>query len=179
MATKQMNITFQVENAPESTNTVEIALNGATVYTGSLPETGPIIGGDDGYTTTNITFDIDIPVATTTNLKSTMAFSMVVAGGTVQIEDIATNYTFSAINNGTPEAPNWSPVAGTDAEFAIINIVSQPMWNGVALLDRYNIEYNIGPIQITGPGEVLLYSNETVEFDIVVPNFNDIVPMAT
>jgi hypothetical protein len=177
MATKQMNISFQVENAPKTTNTVEITLNGATVYTGSLPETGPIITGGDSYTLTNITFDIDTPVATQGNLTSTMAFTAVVAGATVQIEDITTNYNVSWINTGTEEAPVWEPVAGTSTAFINTNIVSQPMWNGVALIDRYNIEYNNGPIQVTGPGEVMIYSGETVGFNIAVTNFNDTVPL--
>jgi len=51
------------------------------------------------------------------------------------------------------------------------------MWNAVADLVRYNIEYNHGPIQITGPGEVLIYSNETVVFDVAVANFNNTVPL--
>jgi hypothetical protein len=177
MATKQMNISFQVQNAPESTNTVEITLNGATVYTGSLPETGPIITGGDSYTTTNITFDIDVPVATANSVTSSMAFSAEVNGGSIQIEDITTNYNVSWINTGTEEAPVWEPVAGTDSAFAITNIVSQPMWNGVADLARYDIEYNYGPIQVTGPGEVLIYSNETVGFNVAVANFNDTIPL--
>jgi hypothetical protein len=177
MATKQMNISFQVQNAPETTNTVEIVLNGATVYTGSLPETGPIITGGGSYDVTNINFNIDVPVATANSLTSTMTFSAAVAGGTVQIEDISTNYNVSWVNTGTEEAPAWAPVAGTNTAFAITNIVSQPMWNGVALLDRYNIEYNNGPIQVTGPGEVMAHSDETVGFNIAVANFNDTVPL--
>jgi len=177
MATKQMNISFQAENTPEMTNTVEIALNGATVYTGSLPETGPIITGGDSYTVNNITFDIDVPVATANSLTSTMTFSAAVAGGTVQIEDITTNYNVSWINTGTAEAPVWEPVAGTNSAFAITNIVSPPMWNGVADVSRYNIEYNYGPTQVTGPGEVMVYSSETVVFDVAVANFNNTIPL--
>jgi len=174
-----MNISFQVQNAPGNTNTVEIALNNATVYTGSLPETGPIITGGDSYTLTNVTFDIDVPVTTGNSVTTTMAFSAVVTGGTVQIEDIEANYSISSTNTGTEEEPVYTPVAGTADKFAIVNIVSQPLWNGVALVDRYNIEYNIGPIQITGPGEVLINGDETVEFNIEVPNFNStLVPPA-
>jgi hypothetical protein len=177
MATKQMNISFQAENEPESTNTVEITLNGVTVYTGSLPETGPIITGGGSYTVNNITFDIDVLVATANSLTSTMTFAAAVAGGTVQIEDITTNYNVSWINTGTEEAPAWEAVAGTNTAFAVTNITSQPMWNGVALIDRYNIEYNYGPTQISGPGEVIVYSNETVGFNVAVANFNDTVPL--
>jgi hypothetical protein len=178
MATKQMNIAFQVQNASGSSNTVEIALNGATVYTGTLPETGPVIHGSGSYTVTNITFDIDVPVVEALgNLTSTMAFSAAVTGATVQIEDITTNYNISFINTGTAETPVWDPVAGTDTAFTLSNIASQPMWNGVALLDRYNIEYNNGPTQVTGPGEVLIYSGETAAFDLAVASFNDTVPV--
>jgi len=177
MATKQMNISFQAENTPGMTNTVEITLNSATVYTGSLPETGPLIVGDGSYTVNNITFDIDVPVATANSITSTAAFSMVVNGGSVLISDISTNYNVSWTNTGTPETPVWEAVAGTNTEFAVTDIVSQPMWNAVADLVRYNIEYNRGPIQITGPGEVLIYSNETVVFDVAVANFNNTVPL--
>jgi hypothetical protein len=178
MATKQMKIAFQVQNALGSSNTVEIALNGATVYTGTLPETGPVITGGESYTVTNITFDIDVPVLTSTgNATSTMTFSVAVTGATVQIEDIFTNYNVSFTNTGTAEAPVYNPVAGTDTAFAFTNIVSQPLWNGVADLNRYNIEYNNGPTQVTGPGEVLIYSGETTTFDLAVASFNDTVPV--
>jgi hypothetical protein len=176
MTTKQMNISFQVQNTLGSTNTVEIALNGATVYTGSLPETGPIISGGGSYDVTNITFDIDVPVATVGNTTSTLTFSAAVTGATVQVEQITTNYNISLINTGTDETPVWESVAGTDTAFATTNIVSQPQWNGVADLTRYNIEYNNGPILTTGPGEVLIFNGETVEFDVLVANFNDTLP---
>jgi hypothetical protein len=178
MATKQMNIAFQVQNAPGSSNTVTITLGGTTVYTGTLPETGPVITGGESYTVTNITFDIDVPVLMSTgNLTSTMAFSAAVTGATVQIEDIFTNYNVSFTNTGTAEAPVWDPTAGTNTAFVLTNIVSQPLWNGAADLNRYNIEYNNGPTQVTGPGEVLIYSGETVAFDLAVANFNDTVPV--
>ena len=173
-----MNIAFQVQNASGSSNTVEIALNGATVYTGTLAETGPVITGGESYTVTNITFDIDVPVLTSTgNLINNMAFSAAVTGATVQIEDISTNYNVSFINTGTAEAPVYEPVAGTNTAFTRTNIASQPLWNGVALTDRYNIQYNNGPTQVTGPGEVLTYSGETVTFDLTVASFNDAVPV--
>jgi hypothetical protein len=106
-----------------------------------------------------------------------MAFSVVVNGGSVLIEDIFTNYSYSVINTGTEEVPVWEVVAGTDTAFRITNIVSQPMWNGVALLDRYNIEYNNGPIQVSGPGAVLVDSNETAEFNVEIANFNNSLPL--
>jgi len=177
MATKKMNISFQVKNTSEIPNTVEITLGGTTVYTGTLPETGPIITGSDSHAVTNITFDIDVPVTTVDSLTSNMAFTTTVTGASIQIEKITTNYNLSQINTGTQEAPVWEAVAGTDTAFAITNIVSQPLWNGVADLARYNIEYNNGPILFTGPGEVLLYNNETIGFDVAVANFNNSVPL--
>jgi len=179
MATKQMNISFQVNNNFNSTNAVEITLGNATIYTGTLPETGPIITGGGSYTTTNITVDIDVPVATSSTKTSTLPFSMSVAGGEVQVEDITTNYNYTAINTGTEENPTWVPTAGTAEDFATVDIVSQPLWNGVALIERYNIEYNQGPIKISGPGEVQINANETVEFDILVSNFNNTVPLTS
>jgi hypothetical protein len=146
------------------------------VYTGTLPETGPVITGGDSNPVTNINFDIDVPVLTSIgNFYSNMAFSAAITGATVQIEDITTNYTVSFVNTGTAEAPVLDPIAGTDTAFALTNIVSQPQWNGAADLNRYNIEQNNGPIQVTGPGEVLIYSGETVAFDLAVANFNNTV----
>ena len=177
MATKKMNILFQVKNTSEIPNTVEITLDGTTVYTGTLPETGPIITGGDSPTVTNITFDIDVPVATINSQISNMAFTTTVTGESIQIEDISTNYNLSKTNTGTQEAPVWVQVAGTDTAFTTTNIVSQPLWNGVADFARYNIEYNNGPTQITGPGEVLLNNNETVAFDVAVADFNNVAPL--
>jgi hypothetical protein len=179
MVTKQLNLSLQAQNLPESTNNMEISLNGVTVYTGSVPETGPIITGGDSYTTTTISFDIDVPVATANSLTSTMTFSATVAGGNVQIERISTNYNYTLVNTGTEEAPVWEAVAGTDKGFITTNITSQPLWDGIALLDRYNIEYNNGPIQFTGPGEVLINNDENVEFSVNVNNFNDSLPLPT
>jgi hypothetical protein len=177
MATKQMNISFQVQNTLESTNTVTITLGGTTVYTGTLPETGPVIIGGDSNPVTNITFDIDVPVLTSVgNFYSTLAFSAAVTGATVQIEQIATNYNLSRNNTGTAEAPQWVLVAGNNTEFALTNIVSQPLWNGQADLNRYNIEYNNGPT-IFGPGQVLIFNGETVAFNLAVANFNNTVPI--
>jgi len=174
-----MNISFQVKNNFNSTNAVEITLGNATIYTGTLPETGPIITGGGSYTTTNITVDIDVPVATLNTQNSTIPFSMSVTGGEVQIEDITTNYNYATINTGTEENPVWVTTAGTADNFKVTNIETQPLWNGVALIERYNIEYNKGPIMISGPGEVQINANETVEFDVLVPNFNDTVPLAS
>lgn len=174
-----MNISFQVQNVSESANTVEITLGGETVYTGSLLNTGPIITNGDSHTTTNISFNIDVPVATANSSTSTMTFSAAVTGATVRIEGISTNYNVSWIDTGTTENPSSESVAGTDTAFAITNIVSQPRWNGEPDLARYNIEYNNGPIQVTGPGAVLIYNGETVEFDVAVANFNDTVPLAS
>lgn len=53
--------------------------------------------------------------------------------------------------------------------FSVCNIVTQPLWNGESDLVRYDIRYNNGPEQITGPGEVLIQPGETVTFDISVP----------
>jgi hypothetical protein len=174
MATKQMNISFQVQNGLGTTNSVTIALGGTTVYTGTLASTGPIITGGDSYSLTNVVFDIDVPVATANNLTSTLAFSAEVNGGTVQIQQIQTNYNYFQT-----DTPVYTPTAGTVDSFTVVDIVSQPTWNGEPLLDRYNIEYNNGPIAVTGPGQVLIYSGETAEFNVNVSNFNNALPLPT
>jgi hypothetical protein len=176
MPTKQMTISFQVDNTSETPNTVEITLGGTTVYNGTLPETGPI-SQIPGSPVTSITFDVDVPVATQNNLTSTVAFSATVNGANIQIQNIGTNYNYSRINTGTQEAPWMEPVAGTNTAFITTNIISQPQWNGITDLQRYNVEYNNGPINISGPGTVVVYNSETVTFNIAVENFNETVPL--
>jgi hypothetical protein len=176
MTTKQMAISFQVENTSETPNNVEITLGGTTVYTGTLPETGPI-SQIVGSPVTSITFDIDVPDASKDNLTSTMAFSATINGANVQIQNISTNYNYTRINVGTPEAPYVDRIAGTNTAFIGTNIISQPQWNGITVLGRYNIEYHIGPTNNSGPGAVLIYNNETATFNLAVDNFNNTVPI--
>lgn len=174
MATKQIKMDFQVENNVGETNTVLVQLNGVTKFEGTLPETGPIIVGGDSYSLTSITFDQDVADWVTTDTDPVnIPLSVTVTGGSICLQDSYANYSRTSINTGTLEAPVWTQVAGTATDFLNCNIVEQPTWGGNALLDRYNIEYNNGPIQVTGPGQLEVYTGETVQTVLAVPRFNN------
>ena len=176
MTTKQIRMNFQVENNVGQTNTVIVQLNGVTKFEGTLPETGPLILGGGSYTVTNITFDQDVADWAPTDMDPvSIPLTVTVTGASISLENSEANYYRSSINTGTQEDPAWIPVAGTADAYEICNIIEQPTWNGQALLDRYNIEYNNGPIQVTGPGELIIYSGETVQTVLAVARFNNSV----
>jgi hypothetical protein len=176
MTTKQIRMAFQVENNPGETNTVQVQLNGVTKFNGTLPVTGALIIGGESFSVTTITFDQDVADWTPTDSEPVNIPLIVTAtGGSVVLETTESNYNVKFINTGTEEDPVWEKVAGNAETYQICNIVEQPTWGGEALLDRYNIEYNNGPVQVTGPGQVEIYSGETVETVLEIARYNDSV----
>jgi hypothetical protein len=176
MTTKQIRMTFQVQNDTGKTNTVQVQLNGVIKFEGTLPETGPlIIGGDwDSYSLTNITFDQDVSDGSVeNNAPVNMPLTFSVTDGSVILQLTESNYNIRYTNTGTEEDPVWVASAGDADTYHTCNIVEQPTWNSEALLDRYNIEYNNGPIQITGPGQVEVYAGETMQTMLAIPRFNN------
>jgi hypothetical protein len=176
MTTKQIRMAFQVENNPGETNTVQVQLNGVTKFNGTLPVTGPLIIGGESFSVTTITFDQDVAdwaLDNTTPVNTPLTVS--VTGGSVVLQANESNYSIQHTNTGTKEAPVWVASAGNAETYQICNIVEQPTWGGEALLDRYNIEYNNGPVQVTGPGQVEIYSGETVETVLAIARYNDSV----
>jgi hypothetical protein len=174
MTTKQIKMAFQVENSAGETNTVQVQLNGVIKFNGTLPETGPLIIGGDSYSVTTIEFDQDVAdwaSGNTTPVNTPLTVS--VTGGSVALQTTESNYNIIFTNTGTEEAPVWVASAGNAETYQTCNIVEQPTWAGEALLDRYNIEYNNGPIQVTGPGQLEVYSGETVETVLAIARFNN------
>jgi hypothetical protein len=174
MTTKQIRMAFQVENNAGETTTVQVQLNGVIKFNGTLPETGPLIIGGESFSVTNITFDQDIAIwasGNTTPVNTPLTVS--VTGGSVVLERTDSNYNVTYTNTGTEEDPVWVDSAGNADTYQPCNIVEQPTWGGEALLDRYNIEDNIGPVQVTGPGQVEVYSGETVETVLAIARYND------
>lgn len=164
MPTKQVKITLQASpDAGQDVNLV-VAVDGTTKINQAVPAVGPAEQGITDPSET-VQFDLDVANATANVANTVCAFSITATNGRAKIETIATNFTVQG-----------NAVPGNATVFLTSNIVSQPLWNGQALLDRYDIAYNNGPIQITGPGEVLIESGETVTFDVAVQNFNDSLP---
>jgi hypothetical protein len=174
MPTKQIKVSFQVDNNPGTTNNVLVQLNGITKFEGSLPVTGPIIVGADSVTFTSITFDQDIDNYTSTERDPVnIPLLITVTGGSISLESTESNYSKTYTNSGTAESPVWTSNAGTDNVYTLCNVVEQPTWNGEALLNRYDIQYNNGPIENTGPGEIVVYSGETMQTVLSVDRFNN------
>lgn len=173
MPTKQIKITMQAQpSGVPDTITFNVDINGNTVYNQTVAATGP---AQQGLTdpSESITFDFDVPASANADSTQNYTFSFTPANGAAKIETIACNY--SAVNSTVGNVTTFVP--GTANSFVICNIVTQPQWDGQALLDRYDISYNNGPNQVTGPGEVMIYEDETVVFDVAVNDYNDSAPV--
>ena len=173
MSTKQIKITYQVQNLGGNLNNVTIQLGTTTLFAGSLEETGPVFQSNphtEPYE--EMTFDYDIADCNDiSDLFVTTPISIIVSGGTFMINNVLANYSLQSVNVGTVEAPVWQLQAGTVDNFVTLDILTQPLWNNVADLLRYNQPLN------TGPGQVLTNNGETVTFDIGVTKFNNQFPL--
>ena len=176
MSTKQIKITYHVQNLGGNLNNVTIQLGTTTLFSGSLTETGPVFqSAPPQESTGEITVDYDIVDWNNDEPCITTPKSITVTGGKFMIDDILANYNIQSTNTGTAEAPVWQFQAGTAAEFEGLSIESQPLWNGIADLVRYSQALN--QENNTGPGQVLTNNGETVTFDIDVTKFNNHYPL--
>ena len=167
MPTKQVKLTLQASPASGQDVNLLITVDGTTKFNQTVPAMGPAEQGiPDPSETVQFDLNVDSLVANSNVNTETHTFSMTATTGRAKIETIQSNFTRQDAN-----------LAGDAGTFLTCNIVSQPMWNGQALLERYDIAYNNGPTQITGPGEVLVESGETVTFDVAVQKFNDSLPL--
>jgi hypothetical protein len=171
MPNKTVKFTLQAEPNGDQDVDVVITVDNVAVFGQTVPAVGPIeLGVPDPHET--FSFDLDVAASANVGATETRSFAISVGNGTVKIENILCNFTatFAQVGN----VYNFIP--GSANSFSICNIVSQPTWNGQAVPTRYNIEYNTGPIQVTGPGEVLILDSETSAFDVAVPAYNDSAP---
>jgi len=176
MSTKQIKITYQLQNLAGNLNNVTIQLGTTTLFAGSLEETSPVFQSEPPEGPIGeITFDYDIvDLSVYSDLVINTPISVSVSGGTFMIDNLLANYTVQSINVGTVETPIWQPQAGTVDNFVTLNISSQPLWNGVADLSRYDQSFNQ---EYAGPGQVLTNNGETVTFDVAVTKFNNQLPL--
>jgi hypothetical protein len=176
MSIKQIKFKLQAESYSNDPIVIDVKIDGVTVFNDTVPDLG-IVVPDTQDPFEEFVFDYDVPNNEFNGINTIdKTFSITTTGGISKIESISANYYFSVINTGTTEEPVLTPVAGTAENYSILNIISQPLWNGQALLDRYNIEYNQGPIQVTGPGEVFIDDGETCVFTMPITLFNNTLP---
>ena len=162
MPTKQIAITLQAEPLTDQDVVVSVSVDGITVFDQAVPAVGT---AEQGQTDPNETFQfsLEVPSSAVPGVQN-RNFSISATNGRAKIEKISSNFT--RVGNGSTLEP------GNAGSFVTCNVVSQPLWNGEALLDRYDISYNLGPAQVTGPGEILIEAGETVVFDMAVPLYN-------
>lgn len=174
MTTKQIKIICECEYNPDSIAEIVVSVDSVQVWSGSPSQTGPV-SALPGAADTQFTFDLDVPnlVGWPEPSYDARSFSFTVTNGTFKIVNILNNYNI--INNYVGTPPVLESTAGSAGVFEILQISSQPLWNGVADLERYNIDVNYPN---GGPGAVLINDGETCVFNVDVQRYNDTLPLA-
>jgi hypothetical protein len=166
MATKQIKITLQSQPHLVGDVTVRVDIDSVICFNQTVPPAGPItMNSPDPLE--SFTFDLDVPALANTAIDTqTRTFAITATNGIAKIRNIFCNFT--AVGNTTGNVTTFVP--GTADNFVMCRISSQPLWNGQALLDRYNIA------ETPGAGEVYIADGETVVFDVPVWLFNSSAP---
>jgi hypothetical protein len=165
MATKQIKITLQSQPTSTTDVLLNVGVNSVTAFNQTVPAAGPIeLNSPDPHE--DIIFDLDIAQSGNLYAAQDCTFSITPTNGAAKIRTIFCNFT--AVGNTTGNVTTFVP--GNANNFVTCRISSQPLWNGQALLDRYNIADN------PGAGEVYIAAGETVVFDVPVWLFNNSAP---
>jgi len=165
MATKQIKITLQSQPTATTDVLLNVGVDGITAFNQTVPAAGPIeLNSPDPHE--DIIFDLDMAESGNLYVTQNRTFSIAPTNGDVKIRNIFCNYT--AFGNTTGNVTTFIP--GTADAFIFCRISSQPLWNGQALLNRYNIADN------PDAGEVYIAAGETVVFDVPVFLFNNSAP---
>lgn len=176
MPTKHITASLQAMGALGKTTRAIIKIDGQTKFDDYVENTGITIDHNDP--SVSIIFDHDVPeivapvVYPDPGIFVTQTVEISAIDGTIKLNNLLANHSGVFLNQGTTEQPDWVWIPGGVSENQIIDIISQPLWDGQALLIRYNIEYNQGPIAYSGPGEVVIYNGETVSFNVAMPKFS-------
>ena len=168
MPTKTVKFTLQAEPSADQDVSVHITVDNVTVFNQSVPAAGPV-QLDVPNPSESFNFDLEVAASANVGATETRSFVITASNGMAKIENIQCNFnaTYTTVGNVQTFLP------GSANSFAICNIVSQPTWNEIPDLTRYDIQYNNGPIQETGPVEVLINAGETASFDVAIFAFND------
>jgi hypothetical protein len=153
MGTKQVQMSFSVSADSGKTVNAIIFVDDVQKYTGPLSDGSAVV-----------TFDLDvvdqpiltyIPPDSFGQWTTPVAVSVTIENGSATLIPTRANYTGQITEQNTWYAP------GSSSEYRVLCIASQPLWNGVADLNRYNFE-------ITTPetGAIPIYNNETVTFQM-------------
>jgi hypothetical protein len=176
MAIKQMKLTMQAVGDAGTSAELSVSIDGITKINQSVPSVG---SASLGIPDPSETVEFDIEVSSAQGLLNVVdifaqeihSFSAHASNGVIKIEAISVNFSPQMSSNVGNILANTTS-SGANG-FSVVNIVTQPLWDGTADTAIYDIIMNNGPTQITGPGEVLIQSGQTVAFDISVPLYYD------
>ena len=159
MGTKQVQMSFSVFTNPGETNNAIIFVDDIQKYA------GPLADGSDV-----VTFDLDvvdqpiptyIPPDNDGQWATPVAVSITFENGTADLLYTKVNYTGYITQQGTY-------VPGSISNYVKLEFASQPLWNGVADLSRYDFadtNPELGPLEIK--------NNETVTFQLSMTQWAD------
>lgn len=176
MAIKQIKIALQAQPQGVADVGVSITANGVQAFNQAVPECGPVVLNEPDPCE-YIEFDVDVPVLAPGNIGGTesipgwvpVTLNITCTNGTIKIDTFSENFSLTTQPIGQPK----NTFAGSANVWrGPCEILTQPLWNGVAILNRYNLEANQG----TGPGELVIETGETLTLDIAVNKFNDTWP---
>lgn len=163
MGTKQVQMSFSVFTNPGETSNAIIFVDDVQKYN------GPLSDGSNGSDV--VTFDLDVvdqPIptyikpVTPGQWVTPVAISVTIENGTATLLYTKANYTSYLIDNESIY------VVGSSTDYQTLCIASQPLWNGVADLSRYDFA-NTNPEF----GALLIQNNETVTFQLSMTQWAD------
>lgn len=168
MPNKTVKFTLQSEPNGDQDVNILVTVDNVAVFNQAVPAMGPVVL-DTQEPSESFTFDLDVAASGNVGVTEIRNFGITATNGVAKIRNITCNFSASSEQVGNV----FNLVPGSSNTFVICNIVSQPTWNGDVLLGRYDIQYNNGAYQVTGPGEVLIEDGEVAVFDVAVPAYND------
>lgn len=160
MGTKQVQMYFSVTANPGQTVNAIVFVDDVQKYAGPLADTSDVV-----------TFDLDVPnQQILTYIQPTnygqwvtpVNISVTIENGSATLIPTKANYAGSIVNQGQTYVP------GSSTGYPTCWIASQPLWNGVADLNRYNF-----PITDPETGAIPIYNNETVTFQLSMTQWAD------
>ena len=166
MPTKTIRIDLQVEADNGQDANLRLAVDGTVIYDQAVPATG-IIELDSDTNLESLTFELDTIASPVQGAVQTRTFTVTPTGGSIKIKRIYDNFAASQVLQDDV----WNFVPGSATDFQICDIVSQPTWDGEALIARYDQAFD--EAEGKTPGEILILKDETAVFDVAIHAFND------
>lgn len=166
MATKNLKFFFQVDSA-DGTTPVNVTINGNLFSLNHTRAEHDWSDDTTGAATATVAITADNFVVNQPDKPSTDV-TIVVSGGDVLLQKLQQDYTM--LFTGDSES-GFTPTTSTEGDFTTngIDIISQPLFNGTADTERYDIAghtASTGNPADLGPGNLEMRDGETVTFTV-------------